>query len=104
MEKILIALGMFIGLCLAFEVVILGIAFLGADKVECNLLWCTFSTTRQEAYNIVHSSRDCSVNGKPVNCSGFAEEFPDWASHGWTEMNGVCPGWDDNRTLADCLK
>lgn len=51
-----------------FELTILGIAFFGADKVECNLIWCTFSTTRSEGYGSFVSTQDCFINGERVNC------------------------------------
>ena len=58
-----------------FEVVILGIAFFGADEVDCNLLWCEFKTSRRTIENnsvITHNS-ECYQNGIKINCS----EMPD---------------------------
>ena len=52
-----------------FEVVILGIAFFGADEVDCNLLWCEFKTSNSV---ITHNS-ECYQNGIKINCS----EMPD---------------------------
>jgi len=49
-------------------------------------------------------SSDCSVNGVPVNCSEFYEEYPDWSGHGYHTIGGVCPGWNDNRTVEECLE
>jgi len=64
-----------------FEVIILGIAFFGADEVNCNLLWCEFKTSRRTIENntmvstnsiITHNS-ECYQNGIKINCS----ELPD---------------------------
>lgn len=54
-----------------FEVVVLGIAFFGADEVDCNLLWCEFKTSRRTIENntvITHNS-ECYQNGIKINCS-----------------------------------
>jgi hypothetical protein len=63
-----ILLIMFLVVGSLFELTILGIAFFGADKVECNYFWCTFSTTRSEGYSSFVSNRDCFINGERVNC------------------------------------
>ena len=60
-----------------FEATILGMAYFYADKVECNLLWCTFTTTRSNITQwtttsetvIMSNTSSCSVNGVAVNCS-----------------------------------
>ena len=60
-----------------FEVIILGIAFFGADEIECNLFWCEFKTTRRTIENntIVTSKSikiydsECYQNGIKINCS-----------------------------------
>lgn len=52
-----------------FELILLGIAFFGADKAECNMLWCTFTTTRSTGVY------DCFENGQRINCSQI--------QHGW---------------------
>jgi hypothetical protein len=49
------------------EGVFLGIAYFGSDKVECNMLWCTFTTERSESINTI--SQDCFQNGERINCS-----------------------------------
>lgn len=49
-------------------------------------------------------SQRCSVNGVEVNCSEFNNKFPDLEDHGIKELDGVCPGWNDNKTLIDCIK
>lgn len=64
-----------------FEVVILGIAFFGADEVHCNLLWCEFKTLRRTIQNntivtsnsIINHNSECYKNGLQINCS----EMPD---------------------------
>jgi len=58
-----------------FELVILGIAFFGADEVDCNLLWCEFKTTRRTIENntiITHNS-ECYKNGIKINCSNMPD-------------------------------
>jgi len=54
-----------------FELVILGIAFFGADEIDCNLLWCEFKTTRRTIENntIISSNSECYQNGIKINCS-----------------------------------
>jgi hypothetical protein len=58
-----------------FEVVILGIAFFGADEVDCNLLWCDFKTSRRtiESNTIVNSNSECYQNGIKINCSDMPD-------------------------------
>ena len=58
-------------ICLAlFEVIIIGIAFFGADKIECNLLWCTFTTERSNINNsiIIETHKACFFNGYEIDC------------------------------------
>ena len=55
-----------------FEVSILAIAFFGTDRVECNLLWCTFTTERGTSQVI--ESRSCFMNGDSVPCGTFGAE------------------------------
>jgi len=50
-----------------FEVVILGIAYFGADEVDCNFLWCEFKTTRSV------TNQECYENGVKVNCSNMVD-------------------------------
>lgn len=73
------SLGMFLLIILVgsilFEVILLSVAFFGADKVECNLLWCTFTTTRSEGVTHQISYRDCYENGIRINCSLENESF-----------------------------
>jgi len=58
-----------------FEVVILGIAFFGADEVDCNLLWCEFKTSRRTIENntIISSNSECYKNGIKINCSNMPD-------------------------------
>ena len=71
-----------IALCCIFECSILGIAYFGADDVECTLLWCTFSTTKtvekttiqhiKSSYTkvtTINDKRECYYNGDKINCS-----------------------------------
>ena len=48
-----------------FEVGLLIFAWVNADKVECNLLWCSFTKVRSQTF----INQECFVNGKEVNCS-----------------------------------
>lgn len=69
-----------------FEIGLLVYAYVNADEVKCNLLWCEFTTTRtsQEtfitAYNESNASSSCyyTVNGVQVNCSESTHDFPSW--------------------------
>ena len=80
-------------LSVLFEVVILGIAFFGADEVNCNLLWCEFKTSRRTIENntivssnsvITHNS-ECYQNGIKINCS----DMPDVNSIINNAMGGI---------------
>ena len=50
-----------------FEGGLLLVGFILADKIECNLLWCTFTISKGSS--IV--SQECYINGEMVNCSEF---------------------------------
>lgn len=60
-----------------FEIGLLVFAFVNADKVECNLLWCSFtsgdsieiSNSYSNITSSITSTSKCLVNGKEVNCS-----------------------------------
>ena len=60
-----------------FEIGLLVFAYVNADKVECNFLWCTFTSgdsieIKDSFTNItqsITSTSQCSVNGREVNCS-----------------------------------
>lgn len=60
-----------------FEIGLLIFAYVNADKVECNLLWCTFTSgdtieVRDSFRNITQtttSTSECYINGEKVNCS-----------------------------------
>lgn len=66
---------LFCGLC--FEIGMMVYFYNNSDNVECNFLWCEFTKERhmQESYFIQNStiivsqSRECFLNGAPVNCS-----------------------------------
>lgn len=90
----------FLGIALIFELTILGIAFFGADKVECNFLWCSFTTTNNhiDEKTFISTHQSCSVNGKEVNCSNFYNEYKYSASRfNESSINGICES--DNWTL-----
>lgn len=78
-------LGGILFLAVAFECIILGVAFFGADTVECNMLWCTFTTTKGDF------AQTCSQNGFIVDCDELGLNNPfgtgtpftiqDWERH-----------------------
>lgn len=59
----------FVVIASIFEVILLGVAFFGADKVECNWLWCTFTTERGEGTFTQTTYSECYQNGVEVNCT-----------------------------------
>jgi len=79
----------FIFLSGIFEIGLLVFAYVYSDKVECNLLWCTFTTERsygsQQSFNDTtftttsSSIRTCyqKINGikEEINCSIIDKEF-----------------------------
>jgi len=65
MKEILFILFVIVAIASLFEAVLFGIAYFNADKVECNLLWCTFTESR----GTETISQDCYQNGILVNCS-----------------------------------
>jgi len=84
-----------------FEIGILIFAYFNADEVECNFLWCTFSSSYSGSEYITKS--ECYINGIEVNCSEIRDKHY-CNNNGLCEMNGVCPGGSsDNRTIKDCL-
>ena len=85
-----------------FELGLLAIAYFNADEVECNLLWCTFSSSYSSSEYITKS--ECYINGEEVNCSEIRDKHY-CNKDGLCEMSGVCPGGpNDNRTIADCIR
>jgi len=81
LRSIMIAIFIIILISGVFEAIVLLLSFIYADKIECNLLWCTFTTTRGSG-NSSHystsitevttnnsSTSTCSLNGKLINCS-----------------------------------
>jgi hypothetical protein len=60
-----------------FEVGLLVFAYINADKVECNLLWCTFTSGDtieiKNSYSnytqSITSTSQCFINGVETNCS-----------------------------------
>jgi len=61
------------------ELGLLAFAYFNADEVECNLLWCTFTSgdsyESHESYTITSSNKECFVNGEEVNCSEIANKI-----------------------------
>lgn len=107
LERLGIYFLIFILLSTLFEIGLLVYAYFNADKVECNLLWCTFTTERTivESRSYISSSSECYVNGIQVNCSDFpSKDYEHFYNNGRFEMNGVCPGPDSNKTIEDCIK
>ena len=68
-----------------YEGVLVGIGFFMADKVECNWLYCTFTTTRKT----IEQNTECFENGIKINCSdyNFDEHL---CFNGTCSVNGVC--------------
>lgn len=68
---------MFVALCCFFEAAILGLAYFASDRVECNWLWCTFTTERSTLEQwtnvtekiIINKKSTCYMNNVEVNCS-----------------------------------
>lgn len=90
--------------CVIIECVLFGISYFYADRVECNWLWCSFITERQETITQMTSSRTCSVNGVMIDCEEFDKEYEDYARHNWNNVNGVCPGINDNLSIKECIR
>lgn len=77
-NKILIFIGIILLISILFEGTLLGIAFFGADKVECNLIWCTFTTERTNINDtiIVQSHKSCFYNGYEIDCNDSRLDLP----------------------------
>ncbi len=58
-------------LVVIFEVIILAYAYINADEVECNLLWCTFKTTNTDIIQTI----TCKLNNQTTNCSDINESI-----------------------------
>lgn len=69
-----------------FEIGLLIFAYVNADKVECNLLWCTFTSgdtieVRDSFRNITQtttSTSECYINGERINCSEIDDYTKKW--------------------------
>ena len=83
-DTFLIIIGAFILVCLVLEATMISIAFIMADEVNCNWLWCDFSTTKQS--QII--KQDCFENGIRINCSDFSGD-EHFCNNGLCEINGV---------------
>ena len=89
LERLGITFLVLILISILFEGGILLYGFLNADKVECNLLWCSFKTQNSV------SSKECYINGEQVNCSKFNDIEDDWfCNDDNCSMNGIAPPSD----------
>lgn len=52
-------------LALIFELIVMAYAYVNADEVKCNLLWCTFKTTNTEIIQTI----ECKLSNQTINCS-----------------------------------
>ena len=84
----LIIIGVIIAIGVIAESTIIILSFVYADKIDCNLLWCTFTTERQSIESSSSISQDCYINGVQVNCSDFKDRFADSWYHGWHTSSG----------------
>jgi hypothetical protein len=58
-----------------FEMGILIFAYINADEVECNFLWCKFTRTESFTFTNITSQHICYVNQKEVNCGNITESL-----------------------------
>jgi len=58
-------------LVVIFELILLIYAYVNADEVECNLLWCTFKTTNTD----VIQTMKCKLNNQTINCSDINDSI-----------------------------
>lgn len=72
-QPLFIIVGIVLLSAVLFEVVILSIAFFGADEVSCNWLWCSFTTTRGHG----KFTQECYTNGIEVDCNGTFAPYGD---------------------------
>ena len=70
-------------LSILFEGGLLVYGFLNADKVECNLLWCTFTKEKTTLESLYESNSRCYINGLRVNCSEHLQE------ENWTKVEDL---------------
>ena len=82
-DRIVIFLLSLLVIAIIFEGTLLAIGFIYADKVECNLIWCTFvykdnidfgviemnSSSNSYITSYTNITSKCYLNGKEVNCS-----------------------------------
>lgn len=73
-DFIIVVFLLFVMLGIVFETALLFYAYVNADDVECNLLWCEFKTHRQDSI----ITQSCFENGVMVNCSSLV--MPDVVS------------------------
>lgn len=77
----------FLAISSFFEVGLLIVAYVYADRVECNLLWCSFiyedktqSFEHIESYSnfTSTSTQSCFENGEKINCSEINNIIDKW--------------------------
>ena len=60
----------------------MGYAFINADEVECNLLWCSAKKTVSDGRTIINDSiiieshRTCFLNGYEIDCDDNRTTLP----------------------------
>jgi hypothetical protein len=52
-----------------YEIALLTYAYLNADRVECNLLYCNFIQERRNITQTINITKECYVNGVKVDCN-----------------------------------
>lgn len=67
MQKIIIALLIILAILSAVEMSFFIKAYLDADTVKCNLLWCEFTTVKR------NMTMDCFENGQRINCTSVED-------------------------------
>jgi hypothetical protein len=72
-EELIVKIFFIIVIGILFEVGLFIFAYANADEVECNLLWCKF--TSKESYSYEEINRYCSINGIEVNCSEIQDLY-----------------------------
>jgi hypothetical protein len=58
-----------------FEIALLLYAYLNADRVECNLLYCSFIQERRNVTQTINITKECYLNGVKVDCNELNGEW-----------------------------
>ncbi|MCK9370042.1 hypothetical protein M0R04_09075 [Candidatus Dojkabacteria bacterium] len=83
-NRLVIYILVFVFISSTFEISLLLIAYFYSDRVECNLLWCTF-TIKEGSEHIISNSivnvtsvstSTCYLNGNLINCSDLDNYYP----------------------------